>query len=42
MAEEVLQNINYYRLSGYGLTLRDNVHKEQYKEGSSFQMMLSI
>ncbi|KEF39646.1 Abi-like protein [Schinkia azotoformans MEV2011] len=41
-AEEVLKRINYYRLSGYGLTLKDPIYKNQYKEGLSFEKMLSL
>jgi len=41
-AEKVLQRINYYRLSGYGLTLKDPIHENQYINGSSFKQMLSL
>lgn len=41
-AEKVLQRINYYRLSAYGLTLKDPLNKNQYSNGSSFNKMLSL
>lgn len=41
-AEKTLQRINYYRISAYGLTLKDTLNKNQYIEGASFQKMLSL
>lgn len=41
-AEKVLQRINYYRLTAYGLTLKDPLNKDQYINGSSFNKMLSL
>jgi len=39
-AENTLRNISYYRLSAYGLTLKD--HKDQYKDGVTFEQLLSL
>ncbi len=41
-AEQTLQRINYYRLTAYGLTLKDPFDKEQYNKGASFHKMLSL
>jgi abortive infection bacteriophage resistance protein len=41
-AEKTLQRINYYRLSAYGLTLKDPINKNQYISSSSFNRMLSL
>ncbi|MDQ1005227.1 abortive infection bacteriophage resistance protein [Neobacillus niacini] len=41
-AEKILQRINYYRLSAYGLTLKDPINKNQYISSSSFNKMLSL
>lgn len=36
-AEYILSSTNYYRLSAYGITLRDPVNSERYKPGSTFE-----
>ncbi|MFU8692702.1 Abi family protein (plasmid) [Rossellomorea sp. FS2] len=41
-AEKILQRINYYRLSAYGLTLQDRLNKDEYVPGASFNKMLSL
>lgn len=41
-AEKVLQSVNYYRLSAYGLTLKDATDTMQYNNNASFNKMLSI
>nr|WP_295975492.1 Abi family protein [uncultured Bacillus sp.] len=41
-AEKILQRVNYYRLSAYGLTMKDPVIKNQYIQGASFKKMLSL
>lgn len=41
-AEKVLQRVNYYRLSAYGLTMKDPFIKNQYIQGASFKKMLSL
>jgi abortive infection bacteriophage resistance protein len=41
-SELVLRRINYYRLSAYGLTLKDPINKDNYKEGSSFENLLAL
>ncbi|MFS0883176.1 Abi family protein [Bacillus sp. 7586-K] len=41
-AEKILQQVNYYRLSAYGLTLKDPVIKDEYIAGASFNKMLSL
>ena len=41
-AEKTLQRINYYRLSAYGLTLKDPINKKQYSNTSSYNKMLSL
>lgn len=41
-AEKTLQRINYYRLSAYGLTLKDPLIKDEYVAGASFNKMLSL
>lgn len=41
-AEKNLQRINYYRLSAYGLTLKDPINKNQYISNASFNKMLSL
>lgn len=41
-AEQTLHRINYYRLTAYGLTLKDPSDKEQYNNGASFHKMLSL
>ncbi len=40
--EKLLQRINYYRLSAYGLTLKDPINNEQYVNGASFNKLLSL
>ncbi|MGP7818252.1 Abi family protein [Niallia sp. 01092] len=41
-AEKTLQRINYYRLTAYGLTLKNPLNKEQYVSGSSFETLFSL
>ena len=41
-AEKILRRVNYYRLSAYGLTLKDPINTNQYMSGSSFNQMLSL
>lgn len=41
-AEKKLHRVNYYRLSAYGLTMKDPVIKNQYIQGASFKKMLSL
>lgn len=41
-AEKILQRVNYYRLSAYGLTLKDLSRKDEYVDGASFNKMLSL
>ncbi|WP_375090083.1 Abi family protein [Peribacillus sp. RS7] len=40
--EKILQRINYYRLSAYGLTLKDPINNDQYLNGASFNKLLSL
>ncbi|MDM5211019.1 Abi family protein [Peribacillus sp. NJ4] len=40
--EKILQRINYYRLSAYGLTLKDPINNDQYVNGASFNKLLSL
>lgn len=41
-AENILQRINYYRLTAYGLTLKNPLVEDEYVAGSSFNKMLSL
>jgi len=41
-AEKTLQQVNYYRLSAYGLSLKDPFAKDKYVDGASFNKMLSL
>lgn len=41
-AEKILQRVNYYRLSAYGLTLKDPLIIDEYIAGTSFNKMLSL
>lgn len=41
-AENVLRRVNYYRLSAYGLTLKDDLMEDKYVDGASFNKMLSL
>lgn len=41
-AENILQRVNYYRLTAYGLTLKDPLNKDQYMDGASFNKMLAL
>ncbi|WP_077210389.1 Abi family protein [Bacillus dakarensis] len=41
-AEKTLQRINYYRLTAYGLTLKDPLNHDEYMSDSSFNKMLSL
>lgn len=41
-AEKILQRINYYRLTAYGLTLKNPLNKDQYLDGSSFDNLYSL
>jgi abortive infection bacteriophage resistance protein len=40
--EKTLQRINYYRLSAYGLTLKNSANKNEFIKGSSFHKLLSL
>lgn len=40
--EKILQRVNYYRLSAYGLTLKDPLIIDEYVAGTSFNKMLSL
>lgn len=37
-----LSRTNYYRLSAYGISLRDSTDKEKYKEGTTFEQITSL
>lgn len=39
---KTLQRVNYYRLSAYGLTLKDPTNDKQYNNNASFNKMLSL
>jgi abortive infection bacteriophage resistance protein len=41
-AEKILRQVNYYRLSAYGLSLKDPFVKDKYVDGASFNKMLSL
>ena len=41
-AENILRRVNYYRLSAYGLTLKDPLNNKQYSDDASFNKMLSL
>lgn len=41
-AENILRRVNYYRLSAYGLTLKDPLNNKQYSDDASFDKMLSL
>lgn len=41
-AEKTLQRINYYRLTAYGLTLKDTFHTDEYINGATFSKILSL
>jgi abortive infection bacteriophage resistance protein len=41
-AEKTVQRVNYYRLSAYGLTLKDPIIKDEYLAEASFNKMLSL
>ncbi|MDQ0232665.1 Abi family protein [Metabacillus malikii] len=41
-AENILQRVNYYRFSAYGLTLKNPHNKDEYANGASFHNMLSL
>lgn len=41
-AVRTLQNINYYRLIAYGLTLKDTPKNEMYGAGATFSQLVSI
>lgn len=41
-AENILQRINYYRLSAYALTLKDPTSKDDFIKGTSFDKLLSL
>ncbi|MFY3791684.1 Abi family protein [Ureibacillus sp. MALMAid1270] len=41
-AEKTLQRINYYRLTAYGLTLKNPYNKDEYRNGASFNKLLSL
>ncbi len=37
-AIEILKRVNYYRLSGYGIGLKDKTDSEKYIPGASFSV----
>ncbi|RHW36026.1 DNA-binding protein [Neobacillus notoginsengisoli] len=41
-AEKILQRVNYYRLSAYGLSFKDRLIKDEYVAGASFNKMVSL
>ena len=41
-AKEILQKINYYRLSGYGIGLLSSSNKDEYREGISLQHLFRL
>lgn len=41
-AVRTLQNINYYRLIAYGLTLKDTPKNEMYGAGATFSRLLAL
>ena len=41
-AIEILKSVNYYRLSGYGIGLKEPTDKEKYKKGISLDFLYSL
>ena len=41
-AIEILKSVNYYRLSGYGIGLKEPKDKEKYKKGISLDFLYSL
>lgn len=41
-AEKVLQRVNYYRLTAYGLTFKDKNNKDLYNKDASFGKIISL
>ena len=41
-AKEILQKINYYRLSGYGIGLTSSSNSDEYREGISLQHLFRL
>lgn len=41
-AIEILKSVNYYRLSGYGIGLKEPTDKEKYKKGISLDLLYSL
>jgi abortive infection bacteriophage resistance protein len=41
-AEKTLQRINYYRLTAYGLTMKEPTNKDQYITDASFNKILAL
>lgn len=40
--ENILKNINYYRLTAYALTLKDPLNKDKYIEGTTFNKIIAL
>ena len=38
----ILSKINYYRLSAYGISLREPGNKERYKAGTTFEDLVNL
>lgn len=38
----ILESVNYYRLSGYGIGLKKRANKEQYVDGTSIEMLYRL
>ena len=41
-AKEILKSVNYYRLSGYGIGLKEKTDKEKYINGTSLDLLYSL
>lgn len=41
-AMSLLSKVNYYRLSAYGISLRDPENKDHYKPGATFEQIVSL
>lgn len=42
LAEEILKNVNYYRLSGYGIGLKKSNNKEHYEDNISIEHLFKL
>lgn len=42
MALKILKEVNYYRLSGYGLPFRLDPHSSDYRDGTSFNQLFDL